>query len=126
MNELVGQGVGAIIGTGMDIMSENRAQARYRRNQEAQNQHEASMMARQYDLNMKYWNETTTPLIYTERSEGIGAAFNIRTDRWEIATEAKDKIHRSAIARRENKADMKVIKNDGLSAETESTQGTGN
>ena len=70
--------------------------------------------------------ETTAPLIYTERSEGIGAAFNIRTDRWEIATEAKDKIHRSAIARRESKADMKVIKNDGLSAETESTQGTGN
>lgn len=58
MNELIGQGVGAIIGTGMDIMSENRAQARYRRNQDAQNQHEASMMQRQYDLNMKQWEET--------------------------------------------------------------------
>lgn len=58
MNELIGQGVGAIIGTGMDIMSENRAQARYRRNQDVQNQHEASMMQRQYDLNMKQWEET--------------------------------------------------------------------
>ena len=77
-------------------------------------------------MNNKERIENTAPLIYTERSEGIGAAFNIRTDRFEIAVEAKDKIHKSAIARREANANMKVIKNDGLSAETEPTQGTGN
>lgn len=34
------------------------------------------------------------PIIYTEKSEGIQAAYNIRTDRWEIAVEAMDKVHK--------------------------------
>lgn len=41
------------------------------------------------------------PLIYTERKDGVGAAYNIRTDRWELAAEAMDKVTKSKIAKRD-------------------------
>ncbi len=56
------------------------------------------------------------PEIFTERKDGVGAAYNIRTDRWEIACETMDRVHGSARAKREEKAaktDMKVVKDDG-------------
>ena len=49
------------------------------------------------------------PEIYTERKEGVVSAYNIRTDRWEIATEAMDSISRGRIARRDNAPDTKVV-----------------
>lgn len=63
------------------------------------------------------------PLIYTERKEGVLAGYNIRTDRFEVAVEATDKIHKSNLAKRENKPtdERKVI---NLNGEAESTQGT--
>jgi hypothetical protein len=62
------------------------------------------------------------PLIYTDRKDGVQAGYNIRTDRFEVAIEAMDKVQATKIAQRENKAEMKVVKTDG---ETESTQATG-
>ena len=63
------------------------------------------------------------PLIYTERKEGIRPSTNIRTDRWEIAIEATDKIAKSYQARRENKGlEAEPVKKDG---EPESIQGKG-
>lgn len=41
------------------------------------------------------------PEIYTERKDGVGAGYDIRTDRWEIACEAMDVGERSKIAKRE-------------------------
>lgn len=32
------------------------------------------------------------PIIYTEKADGVKPEFNIRTDRWEIAMEAMDKV----------------------------------
>lgn len=62
-------------------------------------------------------------LLYTERKEGIMASTNIRTDRFEIAIDATDKIHRSYKARREEKG--KVVQMDNKKdGEPESTQGT--
>lgn len=60
--------------------------------------------------------------IYTERRDGVQPAYNIRTDRFEVAVEAMDKVTRSNYAKRENKADMKIVKeeNDGV----EPIQGT--
>lgn len=49
------------------------------------------------------------PLVFTERKEGVRASTNIRTDRFEIAVEASDKITASYQARRENKG-LEVIK----------------
>ncbi len=54
------------------------------------------------------------PEIFTERSKGVEPGFNIRTDRWEIATEAMDAVHRSNKAKRENKANLKVVKDDKI------------
>lgn len=50
-------------------------------------------------------------LIYTERKEGVKPEMNIRTDRFEIAIEATDKIQRSYSARREER--QKARENDG-------------
>lgn len=49
----------------------------------------------------------TAPLIYTPRAEGIRASTNIRTDRFEIALEATDKIAKSYKAKREERAKAK-------------------
>lgn len=60
------------------------------------------------------------PLIYTERKEGIRKSTNIRTDRFEVAIEASDKIAKSYKARREEKAKATEAIKDG---EPESIQG---
>lgn len=44
------------------------------------------------------------PEIFTERKEGVKSAYNIRTDRWEIATDAMSKVEGSIQAKRDAKA----------------------
>lgn len=39
------------------------------------------------------------PMIYTEKGDGVLPGYDIRTDRFEVAMEAMDKINRSAIAK---------------------------
>lgn len=58
MNELAGAGMSALIGNAFDIMSENRANARYRRNQAEANQHERDMMNLAKENQMDIWNRT--------------------------------------------------------------------
>ena len=43
----------------------------------------------------------SAPIIFTEKKDGVLPAYNIRTDRFDIALEAMDKIGRSK-AKREN------------------------
>ncbi len=62
------------------------------------------------------------PLIYTERKDGVQAGYNIRTDRFEIAVEGMDKVHKSNLAKRENKAEMKIVKDEPI----QGTEGTNN
>lgn len=86
------------------------------------------------------------PIIFTERKEGVIAAYNIRTDRWEVATEAMDLVTKSKIAKTESKTkpeskgdesdktdktdkpEMKVVKDDKKgdkgNSGAESTQAT--
>lgn len=40
-------------------------------------------------------------IMYTERKDGVSPAMDIRTDRWEYAVEARDKIAKSKLATRE-------------------------
>lgn len=54
------------------------------------------------------------PEIFTERSEGIISAYNIRTDRWEIAAEAMDKVTASIEAKREGKGKVIELKTEEL------------
>jgi len=44
------------------------------------------------------------PSIFTERKEGVVSAYNIRTDRWEIAADAMDLVSKSKEAKREQRA----------------------
>lgn len=61
--------------------------------------------------------------IYTERNDGIMPAYNIRTDRFEVALDGMDKIAKSRDAKR---AEMTVVKTDENDGEAKPTQGTDN
>lgn len=39
------------------------------------------------------------PIVYTEKKDGILPQYNIRTDKWDIALEAMDKVQASRIAK---------------------------
>lgn len=69
-----------------------------------------------------------SPLVYQERKAGINAAYNIRTDRWEIAIEAGDRIAASYKARREETPKMEISKGgneeDGEAKSTHGESGT--
>lgn len=52
------------------------------------------------------------PEIFTERKDGVLPAYDVRTDRWEIATEAMDKVTADRRAKAEGITPMKVVKND--------------
>jgi len=58
-------------------------------------------------------NEPGVQLLYTERSKGVLPETDIRTDRFEIAIEATDKIAKSFAARREEALKENTKENDG-------------
>ena len=49
-----------------------------------------------------------SPLVYTERKDGVMPAYDIRTDRFEIAIEAMDKVTKSIHAKRDEEAKKKI------------------
>lgn len=49
-------------------------------------------------------------VIYTQKNEGTLPAYDIRTDRFEIALDGITKIQKSYSARREEKARMEIVK----------------
>lgn len=61
------------------------------------------------------------PEIFTQRSEGVISAYNIRTDRWEIATEAMDKVSKSLLAKRDEKAEGVIQLNPKKESKTDNT-----
>lgn len=80
-------------------------------------------------LNNKEPLKDGAPIIYTERKDGVLPAYNVRTDRWEIAAEAMDKVTASRIAAKtlEGKGkETKEVNNDAKTgaenAKGESTQ----
>ena len=50
------------------------------------------------------------PSIFTERKDGVVSAYNIRTDRFEVAAEAMNKVAGSIQAKRDSKAKAKAEK----------------
>ncbi len=46
-------------------------------------------------------NSEAAQMIYTDRADGVQAAYDIRSDRFEIAVEATDALQKSNIARRD-------------------------
>lgn len=43
-----------------------------------------------------------SPIIYTNRDDGVLPAYNIRTDRWEIAQAAMDAVNQANLAKSKN------------------------
>jgi len=71
-----------------------------------------------------------SPIIYTDKKDGVQPQYNVRTDRFELAAEAMDKVHRSKEASSDNVAkviDMKgkkeVSKPENEVGKPESTPG---
>lgn len=70
------------------------------------------------------------PIVYTERKEGVLPGYNIRTDRFDVAIDAMDKVSKTHIAKREERIKEKEVKiiemntntNDGGAEPTQGTQ----
>ena len=60
------------------------------------------------------------PIIYTDRDDGVLPAYNIRTDRWEIAQAAMDAVNQANLAKSKNygkvdKEDKKALDSQDMS-----------
>lgn len=64
-------------------------------------------------LNNKEPIKDGAPIIFTERKQGVLASTNIRTDRFEIAIDAMDKVDKSYKAKREERAKAAEKKGEG-------------
>lgn len=60
-------------------------------------------------MNNKEAPDQMSPLIYTERAEGVRASTNIRTDKWEIAIDAMNKVQETHAAKREQRQGEKTF-----------------
>lgn len=63
------------------------------------------------------------PIVYSERNEGVVAAYDIRTDRWEVAIDAMDKVAATHKAKREERAKILKESKNKKDGTAESTQG---
>ena len=60
------------------------------------------------------------PTIYTEKKDGVKPEFDIRTDRFEIAIDAMDKINQSAANQiAKNKGETETVKDFGTEVKTD-------
>lgn len=79
-------------------------------------------------VNNKEPIEDGSPIIYTDRAEGVRPETNIRTDRFDNALDAKDKIDADAYAKREERIreynEKRNPKKGDEDTKGESTQGT--
>lgn len=60
------------------------------------------------------------PIIYTNRDDGVLPAYNIRTDRWEIAQQAMEAVNQANLAKSKNygkidKEDKKALDSQDIS-----------
>lgn len=53
------------------------------------------------------------PLVYTDRKDGVMAATDIRTDRFEVAIDAMDKVHEIKLGQRKKRMEEKEGKGLG-------------
>lgn len=67
----------------------------------------------------------SAPLIYTDRKEGVQPDYNIRTDRWEHAIEAMDKVHKTELAKRQARIDAQNANNDSTNTVKKTGDNTG-
>lgn len=54
-------------------------------------------------------NLDEAPIIYTEKKDGVQPQYNIRTDKWEIAIDAMDKVNKIRAAKSESRKAGKIV-----------------
>lgn len=54
------------------------------------------------------------PIIYTNREDGVLPAYNIRTDRWEIAQQAMDAVNQANLAKSKNYGQIEKKEDNAL------------
>lgn len=60
------------------------------------------------------------PTIYTEKKDGVQPEYDIRTDRFEVAIDAMDKINQSTANQiAKNKGETEAVKNFGTEGKTD-------
>lgn len=60
------------------------------------------------------------PTIYTEKKDGVQPEYDIRTDRFEVAIDAIDKINQSTASQiAKNKGETEAVKNSGTEEKTD-------
>lgn len=60
------------------------------------------------------------PTIYTEKKDGVQPEYDIRTDRFEVAIDAMDKINQSTASQiAKNKGETEAVKNYGTEGKTD-------
>lgn len=59
------------------------------------------------------------PLIYTERKDGVQPDYDIRTDKWDAAIDAMDKVAKTRIAKREMNLGERAFNNMNEEQKTE-------
>lgn len=64
------------------------------------------------------------PIVYTEKKDGVLPQFNIRTDKWDIALDAMDKVQASRIAK--SKQYMEQLEKKGEEMENSGEEPTSN
>lgn len=52
------------------------------------------------------------PLIYTDRKDGVQAQYDVRTDRFELAVDAMDKVAQSHLAKRQENINLRVVRDE--------------
>jgi hypothetical protein len=57
------------------------------------------------------------PIIYTNREDGVLPAYNIRTDRWEIAQQAMDAVNQTNLAKSKNYGQIEQQEENALDSE---------
>lgn len=60
------------------------------------------------------------PIIFTERKDGVQPAYDIRTDRWDIAVDAMDQVDKAKKAAREERHKTPEQKEEDKKAKAES------
>lgn len=59
------------------------------------------------------------PIIYTDRKNGVQPQYDIRTDRFEIAIEAMDKVTKSHLAKRDHRISERDKKTETVTEKNE-------
>ena len=62
------------------------------------------------------------PIIYTNREDGVLPAYNIRTDRWEIAQQAMEAVNQANLAKSKNYGKTKTEDEKALDSKDMSSE----